>query len=82
MGIMKWLNGLFGNEEVVAATGTEGANGVGAMSSNASNAASAPMVSLPMDEAEKNLVAVIASCIVGKDHPDAQLHIERITRIQ
>ena len=41
----------------------------------------APAVSLPMDEDEKNLVAVIAACINGKEQPDAQLHIKRITRI-
>lgn len=38
--------------------------------------------SLPMTDEEKELVAVIASCIVGKDQPDIQLHIQKITRVE
>ena len=37
---------------------------------------------LPMTDEEKELVAVIASCIVGKDKPDIQLHIQKITRVE
>ncbi len=36
---------------------------------------------LPMTEEEKQLVAVIASCIVGKEKPDVKLHIHRIRKI-
>jgi hypothetical protein len=68
MGILKWITGLLGSQ-AEAATVT------------AITPEVAVKCSLPMDDEEKNLVAVIASCIVGKDTPDAQLHIQRITRI-
>lgn len=74
MGISKWFKNLLGME-------TEEENASEATVGTAAPAA-APVVSLPMDEEEKSLVAVIAACIGGKDQPDAQLHIQKITRIQ
>ncbi len=68
MEILKWIKGLLGSK-AEAATVT------------ATTPEVAEKCSLPMDDEEKNLVAVITSCIAGKDTPDAQLHIQRITRI-
>lgn len=70
MGILKWIKGLLGSQAE-----PKPANVAAATSEVAVKC------SLPMDDEEKNLVAVIASCIVGKDTPEAQLHIQRITRI-
>lgn len=74
MGISKWFKNLLGidTEEDAASESTD----------SAATPVAAPVVALPMDEEEKNLVAVIAACIGGKDQPDAQLHIQKITRIQ
>jgi hypothetical protein len=80
MGISQWLKNLFGGDEEASQTNS-GSQSASAPKSNGC-ASPQPSVSLPMDEEEKNLVAVIAACIGGKDQPDAQLHIQRITRIQ
>lgn len=69
MGLSTWINRLLGREE--------------AEISEAKSEAAQPVqkVSLPMTDEEKELVAVLASCIAGKEKPDANLHISRITRI-
>lgn len=74
MGLSQFLKNLFGKEEERSVE-TSAAPA-------AASTPSATVVSLPMDEEEKNLVALVASCIAGKDQPDAQLHINKITRIQ
>lgn len=76
MGMITWLKNVLGIETEAVETGSEG-SGAGTTAS----AAPAP-AALPMDEEEKNLVAVVASCIAGSGKPDAQLHIQRITRIE
>lgn len=76
MGFKNWLKELLGMD-----TGEE----TTAESVPASNpVASAPAVAfeIPMDEAEKELVAVIVSCIAGSETPDVNLHIQKIRRIQ
>lgn len=72
MGLSQFLKNLFGKEEETENTAVE----------SVASAPATSTVSLPMDEEEKNLVALVASCIAGKDQPDAQLHINKITRIQ
>lgn len=69
MGLSTWINRLFGREE--------------AEETEVKTEAVQPVqkVSLPMTDEEKELVAVLASCIAGKEKPDANLHISRITRI-
>lgn len=76
MGFTNWLKNVFGIEErnEVAEAQPSG--------TAKAEAVAAPPVSLPMDEEEKTLVAVMAACIAGKEQPDVQLHINRITRIQ
>lgn len=76
MGFTNWLKNVFGIEEQKAATEAQPS------STAKAEAVAAPPVSLPMDDEEKTLVAVMAACIAGKESPDAQLHISRITRIQ
>lgn len=69
MGLSTWINRLLGREEAEATeVKTVAAQAV-------------QTVSLPMTDEEKELVAVLASCIAGKEKPDANLHISRITRI-
>lgn len=77
MGIWKWIKNVLDIEDAEDVQVEEAAS-----APQAPLAAPAPAVSLPMTDEEKELVAVIASCIVGKDKPDAQLHIQKITRIQ
>jgi hypothetical protein len=84
MGVIKWLKGVFldiHDEDMIE---TPVGQSTPALHSGSANSVpvAAPSVSLPMTDEEKELVAVIASCIVGKDKPDAQLHIQSITRIQ
>ena len=79
MGMITWLKNVLGIETEAVETGSEG-SGAGTTAS-AAPAPAAP-AALPMDEEEKNLVAVVASCIAGSGKPDAQLHIQRITRIE
>ncbi len=69
MGLSTWINRLFGREEAEASE------------VKTATAQAVQTVSLPMTDEEKELVAVLASCIVGKEKPDANLHISRITRI-
>lgn len=76
MGIWKWIKNVLDIED------PEENQVEPAAEQQAPVAAPTPTVSLPMTDEEKELVAVIASCIVGKDKPDAQLHIQKITRIQ
>lgn len=77
MGIWKWIKNVLDIEDAEDVQVEEATS-----APQAPMAAPAPAVSLPMTDEEKELVAVIASCIVGKDKPDAQLHIQKITRIQ
>lgn len=76
MGFTNWLKNVFGIEE------QETVKTVQPSGTTKAEAVAAPPVSLPMDEEEKTLVAVMAACIAGKEQPDVQLHINRITRIQ
>ncbi len=69
MGLSTWINRLFGREEAeVSQVKSEIVQPI-------------QKVSLPMTNEEKELVAVLASCIAGREKPDANLHISRITRI-
>lgn len=77
MGFFNWIKEVLGIEDKQTAVS-------GRLDQTASEAVATPIalaVSLPMDEDEKNLVAVIAACINGKEQPNVQLHIKRITRI-
>lgn len=76
MGFTNWLKNVFGIEEQKETTAAQPS------STATAEAVAAPPVSLPMDDEEKTLVAVMAACIAGKEEPDVQLHISRITRIQ
>lgn len=85
MGMITWIKNVLGIETDEVETGSEAA----ASAASAAAAAPAPPAppapaptALPMDEEEKNLVAVVASCIAGSGKADAQLHIQRITRIE
>lgn len=92
MGFINWLKEVIGIDTETEAQREERLGGASQMSGAASpahgsqadgGAASEPVLpELPMDEAEKELVAVIAACIVGKESPEVNLHIQKIRRIQ
>ena len=92
MGFMNWLKEVIGidtetheqrEERLGGASQSAGASNPEAQGQADVGAAAEPILpELPMDEAEKEMVAVIAACIVGKESPDVNLHIQKIRRIQ
>lgn len=84
MGMITWIKNVLGIETDEVETGSEGAGTAASAGSAPTAPAPAPTAptALPMDEEEKNLVAVVASCIAGSGKADAQLHIQRITRVE
>ena len=88
MGFMNWLKEVIGidtetHDERELRLGESSASAGSADHLADVSAAAEPVLpELPMDEAEKELIAVIAACIVGKESPDVNLHIQKIRRIQ
>lgn len=80
MGFVNWFKEVLGFETAQGPKKNAPQSDVTATSSQVSSPASE--VDLPMEASEKELVAILAACIVGQNTKDANLHIQKIRRVQ